>query len=242
MLKVQNVTKVFDVTVKAVNALTLEVNRGEIYCMLGANGAGKTTTINLILNFIEPNAGDIMVNEINVLRDPLEAKKYMAYVSENVMLYENFTALQNLDFFSKLGGKKNYSKDDYKKILNRVGLQEEFHRKRLKTFSKGMRQKSGIAIAIAKDADLILLDEPTSGLDPKSGREFLNILDELRKENKAIFMTTHDIFRAKEIADRLGIMVQGSLVREMDRGEIEKSNLEKVYMKYVEAVEEKEVA
>lgn len=239
MLRVKGVTKVFDETVKAVNELTLEVNRGEVYCMLGANGAGKTTTINLILNFIEPNNGEVFVNDINVLKDPLEAKKYMAYVSENVMLYENFTAVQNLDFFSKLGGKKNYTKENYKQILNRVGLQEEFHRKRLKTFSKGMRQKSGIAIAIAKDADLILLDEPTSGLDPKSGREFLNILGELRKENKAIFMTTHDIFRAKEIADRLGIMVEGNLVTEMNRQEIQKSNLEEVYMKYVEAIEEK---
>jgi ABC-2 type transport system ATP-binding protein len=239
MLKIQGVTKVFDETVKAVNNLSLEVKRGEVYCMLGANGAGKTTTINLILNFIEPNSGQIFVNDIDVMRDPLAAKKHVAFVSENVVLYENFTAMQNLDFFSKLGGQKNYTKDDYHKILSRVGLDAAFHRKRLKTFSKGMRQKAGIAIAIAKNADLILLDEPTSGLDPKSGREFLNILGELRKENKAILMTTHDIFRAKEIADRLGIMVQGSLVKEMDRQEIEATNLEEVYMKYVDQVETK---
>ncbi|MFX0135731.1 MAG: ABC transporter ATP-binding protein [Candidatus Hodarchaeota archaeon] len=238
MLETIDLTKRYDNGVLAVNQLNLKVNKGEVYTMLGANGAGKTTTVNLIFNFTPPTSGTAFVNGIDVDKDPLSAKKHLAFVSENVMLYGNFTAIQNLDFFSKLGGKKDYSKNDYCDILKRVGLPEESFRRRLKTFSKGMRQKCGIAIAIAKDADCIVLDEPTSGLDPKSGREFLNILDELRKEGKAILMTTHDIFRAKEIADRVGVMMQGNLVKEMDRKEIKKANLEEIYMEYVDRMEE----
>lgn len=233
ILEAANLSKRYDNGVLAVNKLNLSVDRGEIYCMLGANGAGKTTTVNMIFNFIPPTDGNIFVNEIDVDKDPISAKKYLAYVSENVMLYDNFTAIQNLDFFSRLGGKKDYSQDDYFKILHRVGLPEEAFSRRLKTFSKGMRQKCGIAIAIAKDADLIVLDEPTSGLDPKSGREFLNILGELRDEGKGIFMTTHDIFRAKEIANKVGIMLKGNLAIEMNSEEIQKQDLEKIYLEYV---------
>lgn len=235
ILETVDLSKRYDNGVLAVNKLSMVLHKSEIYCMLGANGAGKTTTVNMIFNFIPPTAGNLYVNGIDVDKDPISAKKYLAYVSENVMLYDNFTAIQNLDFFSRLGGKKDYSRDDYHKILLRVGLPEEAFTRRLKTFSKGMRQKCGIAIAIAKNADLIVLDEPTSGLDPRSGREFLNILNELRNEGKAIFMTTHDIFRAKEIADKVGIMLKGNLATEMNSEQIQQEDLEKIYLDYVDA-------
>ncbi|NOU18118.1 MAG: ABC transporter ATP-binding protein [Bacteroidales bacterium] len=234
MLQIINLTKLYANDVLAVNNLNLEVQRGEIYCMLGANGAGKTTTVNMIFNFTPPTSGKILVNDIDVTIDPLAAKKHLAYVSENVMLYENFSAIQNLDYFSRLGGVKNYSKANYTAILSKVGLPENAHERRIKTFSKGMRQKCGIAIAIAKNSDLIILDEPTSGLDPRSAREFMNLLFQLRKEGKTILMTTHDIFRAKEIANKVGIMSKGNLVLEMSSEEIKKVDLEKMYMEYVE--------
>ena len=117
--------------------------------------------------------------------------------------------------------------------MERVGLQRDAFQRRLKNFSKGMRQKLGIAIAIMKDAEVILLDEPTSGLDPKSGAEFLHLLSELRGENKAIWMTTHDIFRAKAIADRVGIMTEGNLVKVFTREELEQEDLERIYVDYV---------
>ena len=237
MLEVSNLTKVYDNSIKAVNNLSLTVNPGEIFVMLGANGAGKTTTIDLILGFIEPTEGTALINGIDVVKNPLEAKKYVAYVSENVMLYGNFTARQNLDFFTKLGGNKKATKEDYDAVMRRVGLPEEAFKRRVKSFSKGMRQRLGIAIAIMKDAKLVLLDEPTSGLDPRGGAEFLELLRGLRAEEKAIFMSTHDIFRAKQIADRLGIMTTGNLVTVLDRGEIEKADLEKLYFQYVEAYE-----
>ena len=157
----------------------------------------------------------------------------MAYVSENVMLYGNFTARQNLDFFTKLGGRKDATDDDYEQVMQRVGLQSDAYRRRVKGFSKGMRQKLGIAIAIMKDAEVILLDDPTSGLDPKSGAEFLELLSELRSENKAIWMTTHDIFRAKAVADRVGSMTGGNLVRILSRDELLEADLERIYIDYV---------
>ena len=218
--------------VKAVQGLSLTIEPGEIFCMLGANGAGKTTTLMVSLGFTEPPTGSVKICGIDVAKDPLEAKKHVAYVSENVMLYGNFTARQNLDFFTKLGGVKDATDQAYEQVLARVGLQQDAFNRRVKGFSKGMRQKLGIAIAIMKDAEVILLDEPTSGLDPKSGAEFLQLLAELRTEGKAIWMTTHDIFRAKEIADRVGIMVAGRLVQVLTREELQQQDLEAIYVQY----------
>ena len=201
--------------------------------MLGGNGAGKTTAINLFLNLLEPTAGEARVNGIASHKEPLKAKGQVAFVSENVMLYPNFTAIQNLDFFSRIGGKNDYSRDDYRQVLNRVGLAEEFHAKRLKGFSKGMRQKCGIAIAILKDAPSILLDEPTAGLDPKAGYDFLKLLDSLRTEGKAILMSTHDIFRAKEVADVVAIMSKGRIIMQKKVSGLEGQNLEDLYMRYM---------
>ena len=125
-------------------------------------------------------------------------------------------------------GRKDTTDAEYEQIMERVGLQRDAFNRRLKGFSKGMRQKLGIAIAIVKNAEVILLDEPTSGLDPKSGAEFLQLLADLRGKNKAVWMTTHDIFRAKEIADR-----GGSLVRIFTRDELANEDLERLYVEYV---------
>jgi ABC-2 type transport system ATP-binding protein len=185
------------------------------------------------LNLLEPTSGGAKINGIVSHQKPLEAKKFVSFVSENVMLYPDFTALQNIDFFVKLGSKEGYTKEDYQKVLLRVGLETEAHNKKLKGFSKGMRQKCGIAIAILKDAPAILLDEPTSGLDPKAGMEFIKLLSELRDEGKAILMSTHDIFRAKEIADIVGIMNNGNLVMKKSRTELEGEDLETLYVEFM---------
>ncbi len=233
MLEAVNLSKRYEDGTLALDRISFTVHPGEIYAMLGGNGAGKTTAINLFLNFIEPTEGEARVDGIATHVEPLKAKEKLAYVSENVMLYPNFTAIQNLDFFAKLGGKKDYTKDDYRDVLLRVGLQEEAHNRRLKGFSKGMRQKSGIAIAILKDAPAILLDEPTSGLDPKAGREFIGLLEDLRGEGKAILMSTHDIFRAKEMADTVGIMNEGILVMQRKAEELKGEDLEQLYVQYM---------
>jgi ABC-2 type transport system ATP-binding protein len=237
ILKAADLSKRYEDGVLALDHLNLEVRPGEVYCLLGANGAGKTTTINLFLNFIPPTTGTCFINGIDVTKDPLEAKKYIAFVSENVMLYGNFTARQNLDFFAKLGGKTDLAKNDYYRVMRRVSLQEKAFDQRVKNFSKGMRQKLGIAIAVIKDAPGILLDEPTSGLDPKAATEFLEIMAELKNEGKAILMSTHDIFRAKEIGDRVGIMREGRLVMERTREELQHEDLNKIYIDYMKSAD-----
>jgi ABC-2 type transport system ATP-binding protein len=233
ILKAEDLSKRYEDGVLAVDHLNIDVRPGEVYCLLGANGAGKTTTINLFLNFIPPTTGTCYINNIDVTRDPLEAKKYVSFVSENVMLYGNFTARQNLDFFAKLGGRTELGKEDYHQVMRRVSLQETAFEQRVKNFSKGMRQKLGISIAIIKNAPGILLDEPTAGLDPKAAAEFLEILRELKNEGKAILMSTHDIFRAKEIGDRVGIMKEGRLVMERTREELQYEDLVKIYIDYM---------
>ncbi len=233
LLEARDLTKVYEDGVKALDNLQLKVHAGEIYAMLGGNGAGKTTTINIFLDFIQPTSGSAFINGIDANSDPLEAKNYVAFVSENVQLYPNFTAIQNVDFFVQLGGKTRYSRSDYEKALIRVGLQLDAFDKKLRDFSKGMRQKCGIAIAILKDAPAILLDEPTSGLDPKAGKEFTRLIGELRDEGKAILMSTHDIFRAKEIADFVGILNNGVLVAQKTKAELEGVNLENLYVEYM---------
>jgi ABC-2 type transport system ATP-binding protein len=230
-----DLTKRYEDGLLALDTVNFEIKPGEVYCLLGANGAGKTTTVNLFLNFIEPTSGQALLNGIDCTRAPLEAKKYVSFVSENVMLYGNFTARQNLDFFARLAGRRDMSKEDYYMVMRKVGLPEKAFEQRLKEFSKGMRQKLGIAIALVKDAPAILLDEPTSGLDPKAATEFLQLLKNLKAQGKAILMSTHDIFRTKEIADRVGILKEGRLVMQRTREELLMEDLEQLYLDYMQA-------
>ncbi len=234
MLEAKDLTKRYEDGVLALDHLNLTVNDGEVFCLLGANGAGKTTAINLFFDFISASSGQALIDGIDVAEKPLDAKRRASYVSENVMLYGNFTARQNLDFFARLGGRDDCSKEDYYMVLRRVGLQEKAFEQRVKNFSKGMRQKLGIAIAIIKGAPNVLLDEPTSGLDPKAAADFMELLHELRGEAKAVLMCTHDIFRAKAHADRVGIMKEGRLVMVRTREELQGEDLEKLYLEYMQ--------
>lgn len=234
MIEAKDLTKRYEDGLLALDHLNLRVEPGEIFCMFGANGAGKTTAINLFLGFIPPTEGTALIEGVDVVKEPLKSKDYVSFVSENVMLYGNFTAYQNLDYFSKLAGKRNLTKADYAQVMKRVGLQEEAFNMRTKNFSKGMRQKLGIAVAILKDAPNLILDEPTSGLDPRSGQEFLDLILELRDKGKSIFISSHDIFRAKYIADRVGFMLQGKLVMMKTSGELKGEDLNKLYVDYMQ--------
>ena len=232
MLEISSLRKVYEDGTVGVDKLDLSIAAGEIFVLLGANGAGKTSTIMLILGFTEPTDGMVTINGIDVQKNPLEAKKHVAYVSENVTLYGNFTAKQNMDFFTRLSGRKGVSDEEYRGVFRRVGLAENAYERRVRGFSKGMRQRLGIAIAILKNASLIVLDEPTSGLDPKGGFEFLEIVKQLRAEHKAILMSSHDIFRAKAIADRVGIMSEGRMLETFDRERLDKVDLQDIYLEY----------
>ena len=148
------------------------------------------------------------------------------------MLYPNLTGLENLEYFSSLAG-FNYSKKELGNLLATAGLQAQAFDQRLAGYSKGMRQKVGIAIAVAKKAKVLLLDEPTSGLDPKASNEFSQIIKTLAENGTAIQMATHDIFRAKEVASRIGIMKEGSLQSVIDASSISANELESLYLKTV---------
>jgi ABC-2 type transport system ATP-binding protein len=231
VLKAEQLSKQYNGTI-ALNNLNLSVNKGEIFCLLGQNGAGKTTTINLFLGFTNATSGKATINGMEVKPNDIGTKKFVAYIPEIVQLYGNLSGLENLDFFSRLAGCK-YSADKLGAFLSKAGLQTAAHANRLSTYSKGMRQKVGIAIALAKNADAILMDEPTSGLDPKATAEFTRICKEFAAEGKAIFMATHDIFNAVNVGTKIGIMKQGSLIHTINTSEITASELQQLYLETI---------
>lgn len=235
MLEAIDLTKQYEAGVLALDHLNLEVKPGELFALLGANGAGKTTSINLMLNFLDPTDGTAKINGIDVVAEPLKAKAHVAFLPENVLLYGNLTVTQNLDFFAKVGGKRHVTREEHYMVLRRVGLPEQAFEMRVRKLSKGMRQRLGIAIVVTKDAPVVILDEPTSGLDPQGAADFCDLLRELRDEGKAVFMSTHDVFRAREIADRVGIMKEGHLVMVRGRDDLKYENLEEIYLNYMRA-------
>lgn len=228
MLTAQQLHKRYGENV-ALHALDLTVAPGELYALLGPNGAGKTTTINCFLGFLQPDGGRVTIDGIDVAIDPLATKHRLAYIPEQVNLYGHFSGLENLAYFAELGGHR-YRNSDLRRFLNEAGLQAEAQDRRVSGYSKGMRQKVGIAISLAKQAKALLLDEPTSGLDPSASHEFSRILQQLRERGVAILMATHDLFRAREDATRVGIMRHGRLVRELTASEIPHADLEKLYL------------
>lgn len=233
MLEAIGLTKSYNGQI-ALDRLDLKINRGEVFCLLGANGAGKTTTINLFLNFIAPSSGKALIKDLDVTSAPLETKRHLAYIPEQVMLYKNLSGLENLAYFSALAGRDEYTKEELLRFFDEVGLTRDAAHKRVSAYSKGMRQKVGIAIALAKQAEALLLDEPTSGLDPKASNEFSALLKKLSASGVAVLMATHDLFRAKESGTRVGIMRQGRLVREMTTDEVGHADLERIYLEQMQ--------
>lgn len=231
MLEAVDLTKTYGSQV-ALDRLNLTIAPGEVFCLLGANGAGKTTTINLFLNFIEPSGGTARINGLDVTEKPLETKRVLAYIPEQVMLYRNLTGLENLEYFTALAGHE-YPRSAFVDLFRQVGLSAGVEDQRVSTYSKGMRQKVGIAIAVAKKARLLLLDEPTSGLDPKASNEFSELLKRMSSQGVAVLMATHDLFRAKESGSRVGIMKHGRLVAMMSTADIGHADLERLYLEHM---------
>ncbi|MCF7568269.1 ABC transporter ATP-binding protein [Sabulilitoribacter arenilitoris] len=233
MLEATNLSKEYN-NFSALNNLNIKVEAGDIYCLLGANGAGKSTTINLFLGFIEATKGSVSINGLDVSKKNMETKKYLSYIPENLMLYPTLTGLENLEYFVGLA-KKKYNRAEFIDFLTEAGLQANAHTKRVSAYSKGMRQKVGIAIALAKDAKVLLLDEPTSGLDPRASNEFSNLLLTLKDKGVATLMATHDIFRAKQIATHIGIMKEGRLVESFKSEDISLKELEDLYLETIDS-------
>lgn len=219
--------------VVALHGLDLSIEAGEIFCLLGANGAGKTTTIQLFLGFIAPSAGSAHIVGLDVATHALQTKQSIAYIPENVMLYPNLTGIENLEFFTTLAGRGDIGRSGLVEILTRAGLAPDAAGRRVSGYSKGMRQKVGIAMAMAKGARALLLDEPTSGLDPKGSNEFSRLLQSMSADGVGVLMATHDIFRSKEIGARVGIMKHGQLVACMGTEDLSHSDLERIYLEHM---------
>lgn len=212
--------------------LNLAVAPGEVYCLLGQNGAGKTTTINLFLGLFDPTSGQVLIDGQDVVTNKSHTNQMIAYIPEVVQLYGNLNGIENLDFFSRVAGHK-LTHEMLSGLLLKVGLQVEQHTKKLSSYSKGMRQKVGIAIALSKQAKVIFMDEPTSGLDPKATDEFTTICKELANEGKSIFMATHDIFNAINVGDRIGIMKEGQLIYSSSTKNIDANEMQALYLKTI---------
>ncbi len=219
---------------RALDALNLRVKPGDVYCLLGANGAGKTTTINLFLNFLTPTAGVARIDGLDATKFPQEIRSRVAYLPEQVMLYPRFSGLENLDYFSRLSGLR-YHEAALLDFLQTAGLAPDAAPRPLSGYSKGMRQKVGIAIALARHAKALLLDEPTSGLDPQASYEFSKLIQQLAGAGVAILMATHDLFRVKETGTRAGIMKAGRLAAELDTRELDAAELERIYLAHMHA-------
>ena len=217
----------------ALDNLDLRVDSGEVFCLLGANGAGKTTTIHLFLGFLQASSGRVEIGGRDVALEPLETKQLLAYVPEQVQLYPNLTGLENLAYLSELGGRGALAESELLGHLERAGLEREAASRRLATYSKGMRQKVAIAVALAKGAGALLLDEPTSGLDPKAANELCGLLRELSDEGVAVLMATHDLFRAKQVGHRLGIMKRGRMLDVLEAASLDHAELEHIYLQHM---------
>jgi ABC-2 type transport system ATP-binding protein len=196
---------------EVLSEVSFTVAAGEVFGLLGGNGAGKSTTLATFLGFVPVAAGRVLVNGREVAADLAGARRAMAYLPEAASLYEHLDARENLRYFLQLAG----APADAAAIdaaLDRVSLPSEARSRRLAGYSKGMRQKVAIALAILRDTDILLLDEPTSGLDPMAIDEFHTLVRGLADAGKAILMVTHDGYGACQVADRIGLLHAGRLV------------------------------
>ena len=230
MIRLKKVSKSFKEN-KALDNLTLSVGSGEIYGLLGANGAGKSTTLNLLLGFIKAESGSI---EILDSEKKKINKDQIGYIPENVNLYPYLSGKENLDYFCKLAGLK-FDSSQLSNLLLDCSLDVDAHNKLTSEYSKGMRQKVGIAIALAKDASIYLLDEPASGLDPMASNELSEILKKLSSRGATILMASHDLFRVRETCDKIGIIKNGSLIKEMSSKDVSSNELENIYLNFMQA-------
>jgi ABC-2 type transport system ATP-binding protein len=227
----------------AVNNLTLEIGEGEVFGFLGPNGAGKTTTLLMFLGLTEPTSGKVRVVGFDPRREPLRVKEKVGYLPENVGFYDDMDARQNLRFIARLNRiPDKISSQKIEELLAQVGLFEEAKEKKVGTYSKGMRQRLGIAEVLIKEPKLIFLDEPTIGLDPDGTNRMLDLICSLsRDRNITIFLSSHLLDQVQRICDRVGIMIKGNLVamgpiQELAKKKmgVEKEHytLEELYMKY----------
>ena len=221
-LEIRELTKCYGRPV--VDALDLSIRRGEFYALLGPNGAGKTTTLRMVAGLLPPDAGAISVLGINALNQPAAAKRVMAWVSDEPMIYDRLTPLEYLEFVAGLWNiSPEASEPVARQLLHSLGLGPHLH-ERCEGFSKGMRQKVALAGALVHEPQLIILDEPLTGLDAISARHVKGLLQERVRTGATVIMTTHILEVAERMADRIGVIAAGRLVAEGTLAELRQQN------------------
>ncbi|MFT4094241.1 MAG: ABC transporter ATP-binding protein [Niabella sp.] len=214
VIQLKGLTKAYG-TFKAVDDLNLDINKGEIFGLLGPNGAGKTTTILMMLGLTEPTAGTAVVCGYNATNNPIAVKRIAGYMPDSVGFYDNMTALENLVYIGELNGiAKDKVTDRAVEVLKLVGLANDIHKK-TGTYSRGMKQRLGLADVLIKDPEVIILDEPTLGIDPSGVKEFLVLIKQLsRQQGLTVLLSSHHLHHVQQVCDRVGIFVEGKLLVE----------------------------
>lgn len=212
VVETENLTKRYG-NLTAVDGLNLQVEKGIIFGLLGPNGAGKTTTILMLLGLTEPTAGRALINGYDPTRHPLKVKAMVGYLPDNVGFYHDMSGLANLQYTAALNGlPSKVAEARIASALAKVGLQDAAARK-VSEYSRGMRQRLGIADLLVKDPPLIIMDEPTLGIDPEGVRELLDLIKSLAREDKrTIIISSHLLPQVQEICDQVGIFVKGRMI------------------------------
>lgn len=225
VLDAKNLTKLYNHT-KVVDSINLQIQEGEIFGFLGPNGAGKTTTILMALGLTEPTSGEINVFGYNSTREPLKVKKITSYLPENVGFYEDLTAQENLKYITRLNGIPGKKADaKIEEVLKNVGLQD-VAQVEVGKYSKGMKQRLGMAAVLVKEPKLAILDEPTTGIDPKGVEEILELIVRMsREQNITVLLSSHLLYQVQKICTKIGIISQGRIVAQGTIEEIGKSLL-----------------
>ena len=212
IIKISGLTKVYGEK-RAVDNLYLTVGKGEVFGLLGPNGAGKTTTVLMLLGLTEPTEGFAWIDGHDCIREPIAVKRIVGYLPDNVGFYNDLTGRENLRFTGRLNGLSgDFLEQRIEELLERVGMTEAADKK-AGTYSRGMKQRLGIADVLMKDPKVIIMDEPTLGIDPQGMRELLELIRQLAEEDKrTIMISSHQLQQIQQVCDRVGIFVKGKLI------------------------------
>jgi ABC-type multidrug transport system ATPase subunit len=222
MIRVEELSRHFNRFV-ALNNVNIHVKSGESFALLGPNGAGKTTLVRILSTLLKPSSGRALIDGVDIVLEPEEAKRRIGVVSHNPFLYDELTAIENLEFFGKL----YECEAEIPPLLKQVNL-EKRGRDLVGTFSRGMKQRLSIARAILHDPQVLILDEPTSGLDLSSRKNFYDLIGSLKREGKTLLLTTHYMEEASGLCSRGVVLNKGRIVSEVDLGQ-PKEELERIF-------------
>lgn len=222
LVEVKNLVRKFGDNT-AVADISFTIEEGEVFSLLGPNGAGKTTTISMLSCLLEPTAGDATIGGYSVTGQPLQVKNVIGVVPQEIALYDDLTALENLMFWGRMYGMGGAAlKQRVAEVLEQVGLADRA-RERVKTYSGGMKRRINIGVGLLHRPRLLFMDEPTVGIDPQSRRNILDSVKELNRQGMTVLYTTHYMEEAEELSDRVGIIDHGKLIALGTQNELTKT-------------------